>query len=119
MEKSAEKHSIKLPRTISMARKQDDITVTDHELRTPRSRKEGYSHVYAPTADKSDEMVEIFYDDLTNTLKKLHKNDVTLVTGDFNVKIGQGRSGIALRLFGLNECNRRREHLRRFSIEEK
>ncbi|KAF2879498.1 hypothetical protein ILUMI_26676 [Ignelater luminosus] len=146
MEKATENHSIKSARTIGMARKQDDITVTDHELWTPRSGRGGYSHMddraskvvsmRKPYTTKQDTpplqksllpinictcmppqptnpmKIEIFYDDITNTLEKLHKNDITLVIGNFNAKIVQGINGEVIRPFGIGECNERGERLK-------
>lgn len=74
--------------------------------------------VYAPTADKPDETIEAFYSDLTNTLRKLPKNDITLIIGDFNAKIGQGRCGEVIGPFGLGERNDRGDRLSTFAIEE-
>src|SRR6218665_3170017 len=44
--------------------------------------------VYAPTADGKDDEIEVFYQEMTNTLKKIPKRDITVMMGDFNAKVG-------------------------------
>ncbi|XP_072017004.1 craniofacial development protein 2-like [Amphiura filiformis] len=44
--------------------------------------------VYAPNTADSEEMVEEFYDLLQTTIKKTKKNDILLVMGDLNAKVG-------------------------------
>lgn len=74
--------------------------------------------VYAPTADKSGVLIETFYEELTNVLNKLHKNDITSAMGDFSAKNGQGRCEEVVGPFGLGERNERGERLCIFSIEQ-
>ncbi|XP_072051743.1 craniofacial development protein 2-like [Amphiura filiformis] len=44
--------------------------------------------VYAPNTADSEEMVEEFYDLLQTTINKTPKNDILLVMGDLNAKVG-------------------------------
>lgn len=74
--------------------------------------------VYAPTAEKSEEIIELFYDDLNKTLKNLCRGDITLIIGDFNAKIGQGECGEVIGSFGLGERNERGDRLCSFATEE-
>ena len=74
--------------------------------------------VYAPTSDKSEETIELFYHDLISILRKLPKKDMTVIMGDFNAKIGSGRSGDMIGPFGLGERNERGDRLCSFAIEE-
>ena len=43
---------------------------------------------YAPTMASSDEDVEAFHNILEDTLVKVHKKDIIIITGDWNAKIG-------------------------------
>ena len=42
----------------------------------------------APTTDQSDEEVELFYEQLEETIKKIPKKDILIVQGDWNAKVG-------------------------------
>ncbi|XP_054259423.1 uncharacterized protein LOC128984157 [Macrosteles quadrilineatus] len=44
---------------------------------------------YAPTEDAGDDEKESFYDQLSNTCKKIAKYDMCILVGDFNAKIGK------------------------------
>ena len=44
--------------------------------------------VYAPTNTSSDEDIEQFYNDLDSAHKKAGSQDMTIVMGDLNVKVG-------------------------------
>ena len=48
--------------------------------------------VYAPTADKDEEEVEIFYETVKKPMKQLKSQDIKIVMGDFNSKIGSERT---------------------------
>lgn len=45
-------------------------------------------HAYAPTSTCSYEEIEAFYNTLEDELAKIHKNDIFIVTGDWNAKVG-------------------------------
>jgi exonuclease III len=45
-------------------------------------------HVYAPTSSSSEEDIEAFYSTIEDTLTKIHKKDVVIITGDWNAKVG-------------------------------
>ena len=47
--------------------------------------------VYAPTADKSEEEHEQFYNDLEMAKSQCKSRDIVIVMGDFNVKVGDER----------------------------
>ena len=49
--------------------------------------------VYAPTNDHSDEVIEEFYEQLEEARRQCKPNEVTVVMGDLNAKVGEGRSG--------------------------
>lgn len=63
--------------------------------------------VYAPTIDKSDEKVDEFYNSIEAVLKKLKKHDLTIIMGDYNAKVGEGRTSEFVGPFGLGERNTR------------
>ena len=47
---------------------------------------------YAPTNDKDDSVKECFYNQLSSILDKLPRQDVVVVGGDFNARVGRGHS---------------------------
>jgi len=51
-----------------------------------------FIQVYAPTLDKSDQVVEEFYEDVDKALNE-SKSNWKIIMGDFNSKIGQKRIG--------------------------
>lgn len=46
-------------------------------------------NVYAPTEEKEVEEKEIFYDELENAFKRMSRQDIKIVLGDCNAKIGK------------------------------
>ena len=44
--------------------------------------------VYAPTSASSEEEIEDFYSDLEDAYKKCGNQDIVIVMGDLNVKVG-------------------------------
>ena len=44
--------------------------------------------MYAPTSSSSDEEVEEFYNNIDYCLKQFKSQDITIVMGDFNAKVG-------------------------------
>ena len=48
---------------------------------------------YAPTADSQEEAIENFYEDLTMSIEEVSKNDILVVIGDWNAKIGKDNAG--------------------------
>lgn len=72
---------------------------------------------YAPTADKSDEEIESFYQQIEQILKSIKSRDVTVILGDFNAKIGQGKSGKYVGEYGLGIRNERGDRLLQFCQE--
>ena len=47
--------------------------------------------VYAPTTDSNDEEIETFYNEIEQVIKQCKSQDNTVIQGDFNAKVGQGR----------------------------
>ena len=63
--------------------------------------------VYAPTADYSDEDIEAFYEQVDSARRQCKPEEITLVVGDLNAKVGCGRSGEVVGNYGLGQRNER------------
>ena len=63
--------------------------------------------VYAPTADYSDEDIETFYEQVDSARSQCKPEEITLVVGDLNAKVGCGRSGEVVGNYGLGQRNER------------
>lgn len=72
---------------------------------------------YAPTCDGNDGDVEAFYDDIGKCLKLSRNHEITIVMGDFNAKIGQGKCENVVGEHGLGKRNERGERLIQFAQE--
>uniref|UniRef100_A0A8D8S118 Craniofacial development protein 2 n=1 Tax=Cacopsylla melanoneura TaxID=428564 RepID=A0A8D8S118_9HEMI len=72
--------------------------------------------VYAPTTDRSDEEVQEFYNSIELVLKKLKKDELNIVMGDYNAKLGEGRTSELVGPFGLGERNTRGDDLETFAM---
>lgn len=71
--------------------------------------------IYMPTSDKKyDNDIELMYDKLTKLLNSLKSNEMNLLIGDFNAKVGQGRRSDLVGDFGLGESNERGDRLFEF-----
>ncbi|PIK51575.1 putative RNA-directed DNA polymerase from mobile element jockey-like [Apostichopus japonicus] len=66
--------------------------------------------VYAPTSAHSREETEKFYEDVKKALDQASSQDLLIVMGDLNAKIGHGKDGIG-------ERNERRDRLVEFCRE--
>lgn len=76
-----------------------------------------YVYFVRPTADKSDEMLEAFYEDVSKAVKLTKKHDLNKIMGNFNVKIGKGKCGNIIGPFGLRDRNERGDRLEQFCEE--
>ena len=74
--------------------------------------------VYAPTTQHSDEEIERFYADVEKGLKQVKSTDIVITMGDFNAKVGKGRSGDVVGDHGLGERNERGDRLVQFCQEQ-
>lgn len=63
--------------------------------------------VYAPTNDHTEKEVDTFYQDLVNAMKTCKSQDIIMVMGDLNAKVGKGPRGKAAGPHGLGERNER------------
>jgi exonuclease III len=74
--------------------------------------------VYAPTSTHDDNEIEAFYDVLQDTMKLAKSQDILIVMGDLNAKIGDGREPSGLvGPHGLGTRNERGDRLVQFCDE--
>ena len=63
--------------------------------------------VYAPTCEGSEEEVNKFYEDLDEVMEQCKRHEINVVIGDLNSKVGRGRDGDAVGLWGIGHRNER------------
>ena len=73
--------------------------------------------MYAPTTSHSDEEIINFYERLEDVIEKVDKNDMKIVIGDWNAKIGHDNTGWKdeMGLHGLGDGNIKKERLLLFA----
>ena len=70
--------------------------------------------VCAPTQDYSDEDIEQFYEEIQQAIKYTNSNEVLLVMGDFNAKVGMEAMEDVVGKFGIGNRNERGDRLIEF-----
>ena len=70
--------------------------------------------VYAPTSNPEEGEVEQFHEDLPDCLELTHKNNVLLITGDWNASVGSQETPGVTSKFGLAVQNEARQRLIKF-----
>uniref|UniRef100_A0A8D8L8K4 Craniofacial development protein 2 n=1 Tax=Cacopsylla melanoneura TaxID=428564 RepID=A0A8D8L8K4_9HEMI len=75
--------------------------------------------VYAPTAQSTEEDLELFYKDLEYSVKKMKSHDITVVMGDLNAKVGEEKYKNISGQFGLGTRNDRGSRFLEFCEEHK
>ena len=73
---------------------------------------------YAPTADHPDEEIEEYYEEVNRTLKTVKSDEILIVMGDMNAKVGKGKCEKIVGNHGLGSRNERGERLVQFCSEE-
>ncbi|VDP26760.1 unnamed protein product [Schistosoma mattheei] len=61
-----------------------------------KTKKEGTMNIiqcYAPTNDSNDDIKDQFYERLRSTIEKCPRNDLTILMGDLNAKVGIDNTG--------------------------
>ena len=71
--------------------------------------------IYAPTAESSDEDIENFYNNLEKAKQQCKSQDVLIIQGDFNAKVGEERFENTVGPHGLGITNDRGERLREWA----
>ncbi|KAG1679705.1 Craniofacial development protein 2 [Nymphon striatum] len=67
----------------------------------------GIIQVYAPTSDSEDEEVERFYEEIDRAKAYLKSQDIKIVMGDFNAKVGNQRVDNTVGPWGIGTENER------------
>lgn len=73
--------------------------------------------IYAPTNEKSDQVIEEFYNKIEEIMRLTRRGEITMVIGDFNAKIGCGAEGENIGAYGLGTRNNRGDRLAQFCVE--
>ena len=73
--------------------------------------------VYAPTAEKNDDVIELFYSQINDMLKLTKEREITIIMGDFNANIGHGKVDDLVGEFGLGVRNERGDRLLQLCTE--
>ena len=71
----------------------------------------GIVQAYAPTADKDMAEIESFYEDVEKAMKHLKSQDIKIIMGDFNAKVGNDRIDKIVGPFGSGEIAEQGEKL--------
>ena len=71
----------------------------------------GIVQAYAPTADKDMAVIESFYEDVEKAMKHLKSQDIKIIMGDFNAKVGNDRIDKIVGPFGSGEIDELGEKL--------
>ena len=66
---------------------------------------------YAPTADADESVLEMFYETLDNLYKNCKSQEINILLGDFNAKVGSRKQGKTVGPHGLGTRNERGERL--------
>ena len=61
--------------------------------------------MYAPTVVHGEDEIDAFYERVDGVRGQCKPGEVTLVMGDLNAKVGEGRSGSVVGSFGLGGRN--------------
>ena len=65
--------------------------------------------VYAPTTESSEEEIDNFYPTLDHAKAQCRSQEVVIIMGDLNAKVGKGEQGDMVGKFGLGNRNDRGE----------
>ena len=78
--------------------------------------------VYAPTTDYSEDEIEIFYEQIEDTIKQTPRKDLLIIMGDWNAKVGVDAHATwpnAVGRFGNDITNERGERLLEYANKNK
>ena len=97
-----------------------DMQAINNRLIYARFQGQGFNlsiiQVYAPTAESNECDIEEFYNQLQHQMDKINKNDVLLIMGDWNAKVGNDHKtwSNTIGQYGFGEVNERGERLLEF-----
>ncbi|XP_047985756.1 craniofacial development protein 2-like [Leguminivora glycinivorella] len=74
--------------------------------------------VYAPTARSTNDKIESFYKEVEELIQSINSQDMIIILGDMNAKIGRGAVGKTVGDYGLGERNERGDRLLQFCVEK-
>lgn len=83
-----------------------------------KPRKMNIIQVYAPTADKPSSEIEHFYSEVEQLYNLTKKEDINILMGDFNAKVGEGELPGVVGKWGLGDRNDRGDLLVQFCQEK-
>ena len=66
---------------------------------------------YAPTAEADNSVLAMFFETLDDLYKNCKSQEIDILLGDFNAKVGSGKQGKTVGLHGLSTHNERGERL--------
>ena len=66
-----------------------------------------YIQAYAPTSDSTEEEINTFYSNIEKAKRQCKPQDIIILLGDMNAKVGRGREGEVVGPFGLGDRNER------------
>ena len=75
--------------------------------------------IYAPTQDNGDEEVDAFYEEIEKAIKIVKSDEVLIVMGDWNVKVGSDPVPGVIGRYGLGDQNERGQRLQQFGLENR
>jgi len=61
--------------------------------------------VYAPTAESTEEEIDIFYETLEKAKAQCKSYEINIIMGDLNAKVEHGQDGKTVGKFGVRERN--------------
>jgi len=67
--------------------------------------------VYTPTSDSTEEEIDDFYEHIESALQQCKSQENTIILGDFNAKVGEGRQENVVGPHGLGTRNERGDRL--------
>ena len=73
--------------------------------------------IFTLTSDYSDEELEEYYEEVSKTLKTVKSDEILIVMGDMNAKVGQGKYEKIVGNYGLGKRNERGDRLIQFCSE--
>ena len=73
--------------------------------------------VYMPTTSHEEEEIDVVYEDIENLLAQTKTNEISIILGDMNAKVGRGKEGTEVGPWGLGIRNERGHRLVQFCRE--